>query len=421
MKERLIAGLDLGSSAIRLAVGQVSFMQDKRPTINLIGAVEVESRGISKGGIMSLEDSVTAISSCLELAERQIGLPITDTHIALGGTMMKVLPSKGVIGVSRVDGEILEDDCHRVLESARSIVNPANNEILHTIATRFTVDGQEGIKDPVGMQGIRLEADVFIIQGLSSHVRNLTNAVIRTNVDVAGLVYAPIATAEAVLLPRQKELGVILLDIGATTTAIAVYEDGDLLHSTIIPIGSDHVTSDIAIGLRTSLEIAEICKRNYISAVPEVIDEDQMIDLADLGGPESELVSPRFMSEVAHARVEELFEKVEEELEKIERSGMLPAGVVLTGGGAKLHGIAEVAKATLRLPVSVSGVPDIATPLGEVAQDPAFSTAIGAMLWGFESEKGDEPGWSGGGGSLGGSFVKKISAPIKKIFKSFIP
>lgn len=420
MKERLIAGLDLGSSAIRLAVGQVSFTQDKKPEVSLIGAVEVESQGISKGAIKSLEDAVTAISSCLELAERQIGLPITDAHIGLGGTMMKVLPSKGVIGVSRVDGEILEDDCHRVLESARSIVNPANNEILHTIATRFTVDGQEGIKDPVGMQGIRLEADVFIIQGLSSHVRNLTNAVIRTNVDVAGLVYAPIATAEAVLLPRQKELGSILLDIGATTTAVAIYEDGDLLHSTIIPIGSDHVTSDIAIGLRTSLDIAEVCKRNYVSAVPDVIDEDQMIDLADLGAPESELVSPRFMSEIAHARVEELFEKVEEELERIERSGMLPAGAVLTGGGAKLHGIAEVAKATLRLPVTVSGVSDIATPLGEVAQDPAFSTAIGVMLWGFESEKGDELGWSGHG-SLGGGFVKKIGSPIKKIFKSFIP
>lgn len=419
MKERLIAGIDIGSSSIRLAVGQVSFDQDKRPAISLIGAVEVHSHGIAKGAIKSLEDAVTAISSCLELAERQIGLPITDVHIALGGALMQVVPSKGVIGVSRVDGEIREEDCHRVLESARSIVNPANYEILHTIATRFSVDGQEGIKDPVGMQGIRLEADVFIVQGLSSHVRNLTKAVLRTNVDVAGLVYAPIATAEAVLLPRQKEIGAVMIDIGASTTGLAVYEDGDLLHSTIVPIGSEHITNDIAIGLRTSLEVADICKQNYVSAVPDAIDEDQVIDLADLGAEESELVSPRFMSDIAYARVEELFEKVEEELDKIERSGLLPAGAVLTGGGSKLHGMSEVAKATLRLPVTVSGVPNLATPLGEVAQDPAFSTAIGAMVWGFESEKGDELGWSGPG--IGKDFAKKIGSPIKRIFKSFIP
>jgi len=420
MKERLIAGIDIGSTSIRLAVGQVNFGQDKRPAINLIGAVEVQAHGISKGAIKSLEDAVTSISSCLELAERQIGLPITDVHIALGGTLMQVMPSKGVVGVSRVDGEIREEDCQRVLESARSIVNPANNEILHTIATRFSVDGQEGIKDPVGMQGIRLEADVFIVQGLSSHVRNLTKAVLRTNVEVGGLVYAPIATAEAVLLPRQKEIGAVMIDIGGSTTGIAIYEDGELLHSTILPIGSDHITNDIAIGLRTSLDVAEVCKLNYVSAVPDAVDEDQMIDLAELGAEESELVSPRFMSDIAYARVEELFEKVEEQLEKIERSGLLPAGAVLTGSGAKLHGMSEVAKSTLRLPVSVSGVPDIATPLGEVAQDPAFATAIGAMLWGFESEKGDEIGW-GGGGSIGKDFVKKIGSPIKRIFKSFIP
>jgi len=420
MKERLIAGIDIGSSCIRLAVGQVNLDQEKRPTISLIGAVEVQSQGISKGAVKSLEDAVTSISSCLELAERQIGLPITDAHIALGGTLMQVMPSRGVVGVSRVDGEIREEDCQRVLESARSIVNPANNEILHTIATRFSVDGQGGIKDPVGMQGIRLEADVFIVQGLSSHVRNLTKAVLRTNVDVGGLIYAPIATAEAVLLPRQKEIGAIMIDIGASTTGIAVYEDGELLHSTIIPIGSDHITNDIAIGLRTSLEVAEICKQNYVSAVPDAVDEDQMLDLAELGAEESELVSPRFMSDIAYARVEELFEKVEEELDKIERSGLLPAGAVLTGGGAKLHGMSEVAKSTLRLPVAVSGVPNLATPLGEVAQDTSFSTAIGAMLWGFESEKGDDAGW-GDGGSIGKGFAKKIGSPIKRIFKSFIP
>ena len=417
MKERLVAGLDLGSSAIRLAVGQVSFGQDRRPGITLIGAVEVPSQGIAKGAVKSLEDAVSSISSCLELAERQIGLPITEAHVALGGTMMQVAPSKGVVGVSRPDGEIREEDARRVLESARSVVNPANYEILHTLATRFTVDGQPGIKDPVGMQGIRLEADVFIVQGLSSHVRNLAKAVVRTNLEVSSLVYAPIATAEAVLTARQRELGAVLVNIGASTTSLAVYEEGDLLHSVVLPIGSDHVTSDIAIGLRTSLDVAEQCKRHFVSAVPDAVSREEMIDLFDLGAPEHEMVAPRYMSDIAFARVEEIYEKVEAELAKIERSGLLPAGAVLAGGGAKLHGMADVGKATLRLPVSVSGVPNLASPIAETGSDPAFATAVGAMLWGYESERGEHAGGMGGGSPLG----KRFLSPLGKIFKSFIP
>lgn len=419
MKERLIAGLDLGSSAIRLAVGQITLGQDKRPQLNLIGAVEVPSQGISRGTIKSLEDAVSSISACLELAERQIGLPIAEAHVGLGGTMMQVIPSRGVVGVSRPDGEIREEDCRRVLESARSVVNPANYEILHTLATRFTVDGQPGIKDPVGMQGIRLEADVFIVQGLSSHVRNLTKAVLRTNLEVSGLVYSPIACAEAVLTDRQKELGAVMVNIGAATTSLAVYEEGDLLHASVLPIGSDHVTSDIAIGLRTSLDVAELCKRNYVSAFPEAVSATEMVDLQTVGAPESEMVAPRFMSEIAEARVEEIFEKVEEELRKIERSGLLPAGAVLTGGGAKLFGMNDVAKRVLRLPVAVGSITGVVTPLAEVASDPAFSTAVGIMLWGFESERGDEQASYGGG--VGDQFAKKIGSPFKKLFKSFIP
>jgi len=233
-------------------------------------------------------------------------------------------------------------------------------------------------------------------------------------------VYAPLATAEAVLSSRQKELGVVMIDIGSSTTSIVVYEEGDLLHSAVIPIGSDHITNDIAIGLRTSLDIAEVCKRNYVSATPDAVGVDDTIDLQAIGGEESEIVSSRFMSEIAQARAEEIFEKVEVELARIDRSGMLPAGAVLTGGGAKLHGLTEVAKEVMRLPAAVSGAKQITTPLAEVAQDPAFSTAIGIMLWGYESERGEESGMGYGVG-IGEGFVKKIGSPIKRLFKSFIP
>jgi cell division protein FtsA len=422
MKERLIAGIDLGSSAIRLAVGQVVVGADKRESLHLIGASEVFSQGISKGAVSSLEDAVSAISAALEQGERQIGLPISEAYVGLGGPYVTVQLTKGVIGVSRPDGEIRDEDVHRALESARSIVNPANFEILHVLPRGFTVDGQLGIKDPVGMQGIRLEVDAHIVQGQSTHVRNLTKAVFRTGLDIAELVFNPLATAEAVAQSRQRDVGVIVVNVGAVTTSVAVFEEGDLLHAAVIPIGADHITSDIAIGLRTSLDVAERLKRSVTSAFADQVSKHEEIDLRDFGAEQSEIVSPRFISDIAQARAEEIFERVEKELKKIDRSGMLPAGAVLTGGGVKLRGMTDVAKQTLRLPVGLAGAVQIQTPLIELVQDPAYATAIGLVQWGFAGERdGSAPKSGLRAPSKGGAFLEKVGSPIKKIFRSFIP
>ncbi len=422
MKDRLIAGIDLGSSAIRIAVGQVTQGADKREIFNIIGAVEVGSQGISKGAVSALEDAVSSISLCLEQAERQVGLPVAEVCMGLSGPFTSVQTAHGVVGVSRADGEIRHEDVHRVIESARALINPANYEILHVLPRHFTVDGQNGIKDPIGMQGIRLEVDAHVIQGLSTPVRNLTKAVLRANVDIAELVFSPIATALAVLNSRQRDLGTILVNIGASTTGVAVYEEGELLHAAVVPIGSDHITSDIAIGLRTSLEVAEQFKRSCVSALANQVDKREELDLRDLGADQSEVVSTRYVSTIVQARVEELFEKVEEELQKIERSGMLPAGVVLTGGGVKLRGIIDVAKNVLKLPAGIGMIRENLSPLAETIQDPAFSTAVGLALWGYENEKGtgSRPGESRGGAG-GGKWLEAITSPLKKIFKSFVP
>ncbi len=420
MKDRYLAAIDLGSSAIRLAVGQVSTGPDKRETISLIGAEEVPSAGISKGTIRSLDDATSAVSSVLDRVERAVGAPISDVYVGIGGLHTQIRPSKGVIGVSRPDGEIREEDYRRVMENAAAAANPTNYEVLHRLPQRFTVDDQPGVKDPVGMQGVRLEAEVCIIQALASHVRNLTPAGLRTNVDVTGLIFSPLAAAESVLSLRQRELGSALVNIGASTTSIAIFEDGELLHASVIPIGSDHVTSDIAIGLRTSLDVAEQCKRHFASAIPESVSQYDMIDLRELGAADSEHVSPRFISEIASARVEEVFEKVEEELRKIGRSGLLPAGIVLAGGGSKLNGIVDTAKRVLRLPASLSPGIQLQTPLVEIARDPAYATVLGLMVWGFEDERA--PANTRGGMLQGGDgLLKKVGDPIKKIFKSFIP
>ncbi|MFH1620784.1 MAG: cell division protein FtsA [Patescibacteria group bacterium] len=425
MKERLLVGLDLGTSKIRIAVGQIVLNSEKKQILNIIGGVESPSQGIAKGGITSLEDTVSSITACLEQAERVVGLPLPEAAVGIGGKFISTQEAKGVIGVSRTDGEIRAEDVGRALEAAKTFVNPANQEIIHILPRGFTVDGQIGIKDPIGMQGIRLEADVEIVEGLSGHIRNLTKAVFRTGLDVTELVYSPLAAALAVTSARDKEVGVCVLNIGAATTGMAVYEDGDLLHAITLPIGADHITSDIAIGLRVSLETAENIKRTYGTAWSEGIPKrGEELDLKEFGEEQGEIVSVRFIAEIIEARVEEIFEKVDAELRKIDREGLLPAGVVLTGGGAKLSGMVEVGKEILRLPCSVGQI-NLPSSMPEIVQNPAFSTALGLVLWSFEEEKRENSqtvGLSSKFTHQGGSAIlSKISSPFRKIIKSFVP
>jgi len=425
MKERLIIGLDLGSSRIRIAVGQLSVGADKQVRLNLIGATEVSSQGIAKGNITALEDAVSAISSCLEQAERMIGMPLPEATVGLGGTTISSQDAKGVIGVSRTDGDIRPEDVARVVEAAKALVNPANQDILHILPRSFTVDGQIGIKDPIGMQGIRLEVDAVIVQGLSSQVRNITKAVFRTGLDISYLVFSPLATAEAICTARQKELGVCVLNIGAATTGVAVYENGELLKAVTIPLGADHVTSDIAIGLKIALDAAENIKVMHGTANPETLPKRGAdIDLIDYGSGQSEIVPLRYVSEIIEARVEEIFERVDAELKKIDRQGMLPAGIIMTGGGAKLPGMVEVGKRVLKLPCAYGVTQNVSSSMPELVEDPAYSTAVGLVLWTFENERREQDSVLsaiGGLGSKGTQLLSKIGSPIKKIFKSFMP
>lgn len=423
MKERLFVGLDLGTSHIRIAIGQISVGPEKRSVLRIIGATEVGSQGIAKGNVTSLEDAVSATSACLEQAERQIGLPISEAAVAIGGTCITTQISKGIIGVSRPEGDIRDEDVSRAIEAARAFVNPANQDVLHVLPRGFAVDGQGGIKDPIGMQGIRLEVDVQIVQGLSSHIRNVTNAVFRTGLDVTELVFSPLAAVEAVTTPRQRELGVCVVSIGAMTTGVAVYENGELLHAVVLPIGADHITSDIAIGLRTSLETAERIKCQFGTAlVEEMPKRGGEIDLAEFGADQSEIIPIRYVAEIIEARVEEIFEKVECELKRVDREGMLPAGAVLTGGGARLPGMVEVGRRMLRLPCFLGRI-SVSSTMPEIIEDPSFATAVGLVLWSYENERREENGPRAQGYKpfKGNELWTKLKKPVSKIFKSFLP
>jgi len=413
-KEEIITGLDIGSTTVRVVVGQFN-PADKK--IHVLGASEQPTEGINKGAVTSIEDAVSSISGALEKAERMTGIPIEHAFVGINGSHITSQESHGVVAVSKADGEIKEEDVERVIEAAQAVATPPNYEILHVIPRSFTVDNQKGIKDPIGMTGIRLEVDAQIIQGLTSQIKNLTKCVYRTGVDIDDLVLGILAAAEAALSKKQKDLGVALLNLGGATTSLMVFEEGDVLHTAILPIGSGHITNDIAIGLRTSITLAEKIKLEYGSALPAEINKREEIDLSELDSKEEGVVSRKHIAEIIEARSEEIFKMVDKELQKIDRSGLLPAGIVLTGGGTKLPGLIEVAKKEFRLPASLGYPLELGSSAVDKVNDLNFSTAVGLLYWGVDlSEK------EGSRLSIPRfSSVSDVTSKMKKWFKSFIP
>ncbi len=413
-KENYIVGLDIGTNSVRVVQAKSDLQTG---VLSVIGASEVQSTGLRRGVIIDIEEAVSCISSALEKCERMTGVPIASANVSVGGSHVSSLSSHGVIAVSRADGEITENDIIRCIDASQAISIPQNKEVLHVFPKNFTLDGQTGIKDPAGMSGIRLEVDTIIVQAGLPFIRNLSRAVMQAGLEVEDLVLAPCAAAEAVLSKRQKELGVCLVDLGAGTTSIAVYEEGDLLHTSVLPVGGMYITNDIAIGLRCSIETAEKVKLAFGHSNPKSVSKDEEIDLSKLDPSEEQSVGRQYVVDIMEARLEEIFSMVNNELKKISRDGKLPSGIVLTGGGAKLPGIAEFAKKHLRLPSSL-GIPQNAKTIIDRVDDVSFATAVGLILWGGKF----------GGGSSGemGNVFKNIFTgqgltKVRKWFKSFLP
>jgi len=413
-KEHIIVGLDVGTVMIRVVIGKVS-SEEKTPSI--IGVGEAEASGIRKGVIVDVEEAVSSISQALERAERMTGIPVDHAVVSVGGSHVVSLESHGVIAVSRADGEITESDIRRVVDASQAISIPPNREILHVIPKTFTVDGQAGVKDPLGMSGIRLEVDSQIIEASVPFIKNLTKCIIRAGLEVDDLVLAPLAAAYAVLSKRQKELGSVLIDLGGGTTGLVVFEEGELLHTKVLPIGSAHITNDLAIGLRTSVDTAELVKLEYGTAQKSLLKREEEIDLRKIDKSEEGRVSRKHVAEIIQARLEEIFTLVNKELKSIGRDGQLPAGAVLTGGGAMLAGIADLAKSELRLPVQVGAPRNISTVIDRI-DEPGFCTAVGLVLWGSEYLEQQKP------------VLKKLGLPFdpgqvvekaKGWFKSMLP
>lgn len=408
-KERVLASLDIGSAKIRSVVAVVDGEKDQSVP-NVIGVGLSPSLGMRKGHVIDVEELIHNIISALEDAERMAGVPINHVFVGMSGAHIESFDSRGVIAIS--GAEITMEDVARVLDAAQAVSIPANRRILHIEPKAYAVDEQQGIKNPVGMTGIRLEVEAHIITGHIQHVKNLEKCVDQAGVDIDDLVPATIAASEAVLTKRQKELGVVVIDIGAGCVSMSVFEEGTILHSVCLPIGGESVTNDIAIGLRTSIDTAEKIKIEFGSVLPQEIAEREMIDLSTVSKVDTQTVSKRYLAEIMQARYFEIFSLAKEQLKAIGRSGMLPAGALLTGAAVKAPGVLDLARDVLGLPVQMGFPVDVGGVIEKV-DDPAYATALGTLVWGMR--EGDRVP------RAGNLQMRKAVAQVGTWLKSLLP
>lgn len=414
----IIVGLDVGSSNIRSVIAESAALE-QMPRV--IGVGNVPASGIRRGVVVDIDEVAKAINESLEMAEKMAGVAVQSVTASLGGSQVYTQSSKGVVAIGRADGEVTSDDVHRAVEAAQAISVPLNREIIHIIPKSYRLDDQSGIKDPLGMSGVRLEVDSLIVEGATAQVKNLAKCIKQAEVEINEMVLSPLAASKAVLSKKQKELGVVMIDIGGGTTSLAVFEEGDLLHTAILPIGSSHVTNDIAIGLRTSIDVAEKVKLEFGDALSREADNREEIDLSQLDSREEGAVLLHHVAEIIEARFEEIFNLINKELKNIGKAGLLPAGVVLTGGGAKMPHLVELAKEILGLPVQV-GFPTRLGGILDKVDDSEFATAVGLVLWSQDQYARDQRE-SGSGGVIN-SFSRNAGDTfdkIKKIMGKFLP
>ncbi|MFI5240496.1 MAG: cell division protein FtsA [Candidatus Saccharimonadia bacterium] len=374
-QEEIYIGLDIGSTKVACVVG---LTEEGSSTPSVIGVGVAPTNGMRRGVVVDVEETVSSITAAVDEAERISGVPIDRATVSIDGANVQSMNSKGVIAVGRADQEISIEDLRRAEEAATAVHMPPNREILQVFPRSYTVDGQTNIKDPVGMNGVRLEVETHIITGATPAIKNLNRSIYQAGIDIEGQVLVPLAAARAVLSKRQKELGVAVIDIGGGTTGIAIYEEGDVLYSSVLPIGAAHITNDLAIGLRTNVDTAEKIKQKYAKADHHKNVSNEKIRIEELEGDDA-LVSRKELNKIVGARLDEIFQMVREELRKVGKDVMLPGGVVLTGGGAKMPGIEEYAKEALKLPVII-GKPEGLSGMIDKVSDPAFAAPVGLML-----------------------------------------
>ncbi len=380
-ERNLIVGLDIGTSKVAAIVGEIT----SDGNIEIIGIGSTPSRGLKKGVVVNLESTVQSIQRAIEEAELMAGCQIRSVYAGIAGSHIRSLNSHGIVAIK--DKEVTQYDIDRVIDSARAVAIPADQKILHILPQEFVIDLQEGIKEPIGMSGIRLEAKVHMVTGSVSASQNIVKCIRRCGLEVDDIVLEQLASCNSVLTDDEKELGVCLIDIGGGTTDIAIFAEGAIKHTAVIPIAGDQVTNDIAVALRTPTLNAEDIKRKYACALTQLANVDEVIEVPSIGDRAPRKISTQNLAEIIEPRYEELMLLVQSELRRSGFEELIAAGIVLTGGSSKVMGLIDLAEEIFHMPVRMGG-PQNVTGLTEVVKNPIHSTGVGLLMYGKEHQGG---------------------------------
>lgn len=379
-RDEIVVGLDIGTTKIAAIVGEVT-----EDGIDIIGIGTAASRGLRKGVVVNIDATVNAIQQAIREAEHMAGCDISTVYAGIAGGHIRGLNSHGIVAVK--DKEVRDLDIQRVIEAAKAVAIPMDREVLHVLPQQYIIDEQDGVRDPLGMSGVRLEAKVHIATTSVTSAQNVVKCANRCGLEVADIVLEPLASAEAVLEDDEKELGVALVDVGGGTSDIVIFCDGAIVHSAVLPLGGNHLTGDIAVGLRTPLESAERIKRKYGCAVPDATPQEDTMEVPSVGGRDPRVLSRRFLvDKIIQPRFEEVFEHVRREIARSGYLDSIAAGVVLTGGSTMMPGVPELAEVVLGLPAR-RGTPRGVGGLVDVVRSPEYATGVGLVLFGARGER----------------------------------
>ena len=373
----MIVGLDIGTSKVVAIVGEIN----AEGTVDIVGIGSHPSRGLKKGVVVNIESTVQSMQRAVEEAELMAGVQIHSVYAGIAGSHVRSLNSHGIVAIK--DKEVTQSDVERVMDAARAVAIPADQQILHVLAQEFIIDDQEGIREPVGMSGVRLEAKVHLVTGAVSAAQNIIKCVRRCGLEVEDIILEQLASSYSVLTEDEKELGVCLVDIGGGTTDIAVFTGGAIRHSAVIPIAGDQVTNDIAVALRTPTQHAEEIKIRYACALRQLANPEESIEVPSVGDRPPRRLSRQTLAEVVEPRYEELLNLVQAELRRSGYEDLVAAGVVLTGGSSKMEGVVELAEEVFHMPVRL-GLPQYVSGLVDVVRNPIHATGVGLVLYGSQ-------------------------------------
>src|SRR5260221_2266547 len=408
-EQTVLVSIDVGTTKVCVLIGEVS----RTGGIDVIGFGQAPSDGLRKGVVIDIDRTVQSVTSAVEAAERLSGFKVRSAFVGISGNHISSQNSRGMVAVSGHNRDVAREDTVRAIDAARAVAIPNTREILHVIPRGYVVDGQEGVRDPIGMSAVRLEVETHIVTASQSGVQNLTKCVQRAGVEIDELVPAPLATAEAVLTDEDRELGVALLDIGGDTTDLAVFHDGSIAHAATIPMGGKSITSDLGIVLRVTPEVAESLKLRHGNALPGDVDPDEVVQITSIGEEGAHGVTRRTVSQIIEARLNEVFEAVQSEIAAAGATNRLQAGVVLTGGGSMLAGINRAARDQLGSSARVGG-PQNLSGLNDPGPTPPHAAASGLLLWGARN-------WTLDDDRATGRSLDGLSGRLGKLFKGLMP